>query len=294
MTLGYTISAIQRLSGSILSRYQGPLSSQPLRTFCLWRPKYSTFSTARRNVCFAADPNVFSSISNLQILTSVAPSRTLFTLPRTFPAKTRGYLDFQESLRKADGVPRGVELVYLLPGYHSIFLELSDPFYLAAFYASFAFTLGYFVWRQFIAEDDVEESVIKDDSDEYVIDEQGRKWKRKKMKLSIQIKAPDTKAVAYFNFLSITFLFLVCRINNARTPLRIYYHPSLRHYYAVFPRYWRKNRVSPFPPEKVILRHGKFRILTTDGSSNTLPNKVASRHFRDEEHSAVFIKQRAK
>jgi len=218
-------------------------------------------------------------------------------LPRTFPPKTRQFAELQETLRLSDGIPKGAELIYMLPKYRANFLSLFDLLCLPTFIASFAFTVGYILWKEFYAEDDEDaEKVVEEPVKfEYYVDEQGVRWKRRKMQsLQTNLKVPESKWAVYLLMFATSFFFLVLRIDNARTVLRIYYHAPMRQYYAVYPRYWKKNRVSPFQTGRVFLAHGKFRILSEEMGPYTLQNKAANRHFRDDEHLAVFVKQKTK
>lgn len=260
-------------------------SYAPRRLRCLYLERcYSPMSSQLQ-------PKLSSTFSDDIQWTALASSkRTFISLPRTFPTKTRSFLQYQDALRLKDGLPRGIELVYLLPKYHSMYLEVSDRIWIVALVAVLAFTPCFIVWRQFsFDEDQIEDNI------EYVYDEHGARWKRKKIgSVNLNSMLIENKIFSYFWISSFSLLFLGLRIDSARTPLRIYYHPSLLRYYAVFPRHWKKNRVNTFAKNRVMLRHGKFLILKPEGSHYTLPNKVWRRHFRDEEHTDVFVKKKKK
>jgi len=230
--------------------------------------------------------------------------RTLFTR-RTFPARTRRFLDMQETLRVRSGLPRGVELVYLLPPYRSSMVKFVDCFSVVGTVVGAAAIVTYVVWRRFFANTDAEEKVPNEttpsktsddnvsDNSEYVVDQRGERWKKSK----IQLRMPSTdilsnQFVSLQLLFSIVGFFIVLRVDCARTPLRIFYHPASRHYHAIFSRHFQKERLSSFPASRVLWRHKAFRIVTAEGSDVTLPNKVMPRHFKDEESCRVFSKKK--
>ena len=237
---------------------------------------------------------------------------------KTFPAKrTRRFLDFQESLRVRDGLPRGAELVYLLPTYRSILLQGMDRISVVGCIVNGAFATGYALLRlfhYFFGDESVENTDIDvngnngNDDDatyHYRLDEQGVRWKTKRVEWTFNLhqlvtsfikrvqtpNAENTRVVACWTLITFMLLFHF-RMNCARTPLRIFYHHPTRHYFAIFPRHWRRLRVSSFPSTHVLLRHGAFRIITAEGSHYTLPNRIVTRHFKDAQHCQVFSKKK--
>jgi len=172
-------------------------------------------------------------------ITSPIPSsgkRTFQLLHRkTFPAKrTRRFLDFQESLRVRDGLPRGAELVYLLPTYRSILLQGMDRINVVGCIVNGAFATGYALWRLFhyffggdeSVEDtniDVNGNNVNDDDAtyHYRLDEQGVRWKTKRVEWTFnmhqlvtsfikRVQTPDaenTRVVACWTLITFMMLF---------------------------------------------------------------------------------------
>ena len=249
-----------------------------------------------------AKPFMISRLSAASLLFRFPSSpvkRTLFTR-RTFPARTRRFLDMQESLRVRSGLPRGVELVYLLPPYRSTMVRFVDYCSVISTVVGAGVIVTYVIWRWLFVDTEAEEMTLSEnqsansddnlsDDADYVVDDHGHRWKRRPIQVptfsSDILSHPYLCLQLLFSFVS---PFLVLRIDCARTPLRIFYHPASRHYHAVFSRYFRQERLATFPASRVLLRHGAFRIVTANGSDFTLPNKVMPRHFRDAEHCQVF------
>jgi hypothetical protein len=80
--------------------------------------------------------------------------RTLF-VKNSFPKRTQKFVKFQEKQRLIDSIPNGSELVYLLPPYKTMYINLMDRVSIIVTVAAIC-GCGVFICRSYLMESEEE------------------------------------------------------------------------------------------------------------------------------------------